>query len=428
MSWFSEAFGRLVASLQRFAQPAALKTTFMGREVDYAQHDMRAPRDPQNMTVEDLWATQPHLRTVIDFRARNIAQLGVQLFEADGEQRARVRGTEVSKLLGRPNPYMTGYDLIYDLVATRSLYDTAYWFIMEGDSGKVIHPFPPAWVTPLADSHFGPRSYRVQVPGVDRYVDVPGDNVVEFRGWTPTPSLVTSSPVETLRMVLEEQHSSRKHRLQLWRRNGRVGSYIARPKDAAPWDDTARRRFMDMFTAFTGDNAKAGGVPILEDGMELKRNAFTSADEQWAESVKISLETVAQVYQVNPTMVGVLEGTNYSNMKEFNRALYRTSLGPDIVQIEERITEFVLPLLDAPDDQFVKLNVESMLRGSFEEQAKIMSTSTGGPWMTRNEARALMDMSPLDEGDELIVPKNVSEGGQASPQDGGDGRPEEDES
>ena len=428
MSWFSEAFGRLVASLQRFAQPAALKTTFMGREVDYAQHDMRAPRDPQNMTVEDLWATQPHLRTVIDFRARNIAQLGVQLFEADGEQRARVRGTEVSKLLGRPNPYMTGYDLIYDLVATRSLYDTAYWFIMEGDSGKVIHPFPPAWVTPLADSYFAPRSYRVQVPGVDRYVDVPGDNVVEFRGWTPTPSLTTSSPVETLRMVLEEQHSSRKHRLQLWRRNGRVGSYIARPKDAAPWDDTARRRFMDMFTAFTGDNAKAGGVPLLEDGMELKRNAFTSADEQWAESVKISLETVAQVYQVNPTMVGVLEGTNYSNMKEFNRALYRTSLGPDIVQIEERITEFVLPLLDAPDDQFVKLNVESMLRGSFEEQAKIMSTSTGGPWMTRNEARALMDMSPLDEGDELIVPKNVSEGGQASPQDGGDGRPEEDES
>src|SRR5690625_711768 len=94
MSWFSEAFGRLVASLQRFAQPAAFKSTFMGREVDYAQHDMRAPRDPQNMTVEDLWATQPHLRTVIDFRARNIAQLGVQLFEANGEQRARVRGTE----------------------------------------------------------------------------------------------------------------------------------------------------------------------------------------------------------------------------------------------------------------------------------------------------------------------------------------------
>src|SRR5699024_12571869 len=122
MSWLSEAFGRLVASLQRFAQTAALKTTFMGREVDYAQHDMRAPRDPQNMTVEDLWATQPHLRTVIDFRAGNIAQLGVQLFEADGEKRARVGGSEVLWILGRVDPYMCGCELSYVLVEYRLLY------------------------------------------------------------------------------------------------------------------------------------------------------------------------------------------------------------------------------------------------------------------------------------------------------------------
>lgn len=426
MSWFSEAFGRLATALQRWAQPGSFRATFMGRDVEYFQHDMRNPRDPQHMSIEDLWATQPHLRTVIDFRARNIAQLGAQLFEADGEERFRVRGTEAAKLLRRPNPYMTGYELIYDLVATRSLYDTAYWFILDGDAGKVIHPFPPSWVTPRADSFFGARSYRVQIPGYDQFVDVPGDQVVEFRGWTPTKTLTTNSPVETLRMVLEEQYSSRKHRLQLWRRNGRVGTYITRPSDAPSWDDTARRRFMDMFKAFTGDQgAKSGGVPLLEDGMELKRNQFTSADEQWAESVKISLETVAQVYQVNPTMVGVLDGTNYSNMREFNRALYRTSLGPDIRQVEERITEFVLPLLGASDDQFVKLNVESMLRGSFEEQARVMSTSVGGPWMTRNEARALHDMPSVDGGDELITPLNVTEGGQSSPLDGGEGRPPE---
>ena len=123
-------------------------------------------------------------------------------------------------------------------------------------------------------------------------------------------------------------------------------------------------------------------------------------------------------------MVGVLQGTNYSNMREFNRALYRTSLGPDIRYIEERITQFVLPLIGGSDDEFVKLNVESMLRGSFEEQAAVLSTSVGGPWMTRNEARSLQDMAPLDDGDELITPLNVIEGGQSSPQDGGDGPPE----
>lgn len=421
VSWFSEVFGRLASAVQALGTPAAFRTTFLGQEVEYVQHDMRSPKDPRHMTVEDLWASQPHLRTVVDFRARNIAQLGVQLFKSDGDERSRVRGTPAAKVLKRPNSYMTGYDLIYDLVATRSLYDTAYWVILPGDAGTEIHPFSPAWVTPRAESLVGPRTYRLQMPGTSTYVDLPPEKVVEFRGWTPIPSLSTSSPVETLRMTLEEQFASRKHRLQLWRRNGRVGSYIHRPKDAPSWDNTARKRFMDMYKAFTGnDGEKAGGVPMLEDGMEIKRVGFTSADEQWAESVRLSLETVAQVFQLNPVVVGSSEGASYNTVRELHRAIYRTMLGADIRQIEERITAFVLPLLGADDSEFVKLNVESMLRGSFEEQASVLSTSVGAPWMTRDEARALQDMPALDEGQGagVVTPLNVLIGGQASPQDG----------
>jgi hypothetical protein len=58
------------------------------------------------------------------------------------------------------------------------------------------------------------------------------------------------------------------------------------------------------------------------------------------------------------------------------------------------------------------------MRGSFEEQAGVLSTSVGAPWMTRNEARAKQNMSAIDGGDELITPLNVLVGGQASPQDG----------
>src|SRR5690606_4605638 len=127
----------------------------------------------------------------------------------------------------------------------------------------------------------------------------------------------------------------------------------------------------------------------------------------------------------NPVVVGSSEGASYNTVRELHRAIYRTMLGADIRQIEERVTAFVLPMLGASDDHFVKLNVESMLRGSFEEQASVLSTSVGAPWMTRNEARALSDMPAVDGGDELITPLNVIEGGQPSPQDGGEGRPPE---
>lgn len=427
MSWWREAWGRFAQAMQSWGMPGVFSSSlsYHPSEVTYYQHDMRRSFDPENMTVEDLWATQPHLRTVVDFRARNIAQLGMKLFRADAETRERVRDSDVARVLRCPNQYMTGYELLYDLVASRALYDVAYWVIIDGDSGKEIHPFPASWVKPVVDNYFGAaRTYRVQPPGMDAYVELSGGQVVEFRGWTPSPTMAPSSPVETLRLILEEQYSARKHRSQLWKRGPRVGAFVTRPRDAAQWDNTARRRFMDMLRAFQSDaGEKAGGVPLLEDGMEMKRLSFTSADEQWSESVKLSLEAVAQVYQLNPAVVGSTDGTAYSSIRELHRAVFRTMLGADITAIEERITAFVLPLLGAGDDEYIRLNVEKMLRGSFEEQASVLSTSVGGPWMTRNEARALQDMAPMDTGDDLIVPLNVIEGGQASPQDGGDGRP-----
>lgn len=414
------AFGDALTRFIMARLPARFRTTFMGRTVEAFVNPSGS--SPENMSVEDLWRTQPHLRTVVDFRAANIAQLGLQLFSTDGnDERKRDRTSVAAEVLRKPNPHMTGSELIYDLVATKSLYDTAYWFIGVGEDGRPqIYPFPPLWVTPVTgDSMWTIEEYRLQPPGVDTIVRVPSDQVIEFKGWTPDPTMEAQSPVETLRLLLEEQHHSRKHRIQLWRRNGRVGSYIARPKDAPSWEAGDRKRFYQMFEAFTGEKGpRAGGVPILEDGMTIEQTGFKSADEEWAESVKLSLETVAQVYRINPTMVGVLDAANYSNVREFNRSLYTNSLGPDIKMIEDRIDAFVLDKIGGSPGQFVKFNVESKLRGSFEEQAAVMSTSVGGPWMTRNEARKLSDLPALDDGEDLIVPLNVITGGQASPQDG----------
>lgn len=418
------SFGSALARFMLNRLPARFRSTYWGRDVEAFINPGLGDKSPADMTVEDLWRTQPHLRTVVDFRASNIAQLGLQAFKIDGNgERSRDYTSVAAQVLKRPNPFMTGSELVYDLVASKSLYDTAYWFFATDDTGQpTIYPFPAAWVTPIAsEGGWGATEYQLQPPGATKVVRVPSDQVVEFKGWTPDPFMDATSPVETLRLILEEQHHSRQHRVQLWRRNGRVGAYIHRPKDAPQWDGQARRRFYEMFEAFTGDRGeRAGGVPLLEDGMEVRATSFKSADEQWAESVKLSLETVAQVYRINPTMVGVLDAANYSNVREFNRSLYTNSLGPDIKMIEDRIDTFVLPKLGAGPDTFVKFNVESKLRGSFEEQAEVMSTSVGAPWMTRNEARRLQDLPSLDGGDELITPLNVLEGGQASPRDGGE--------
>lgn len=383
------------------------------------------------MGPEELFRTQPHLRTVITFIARNIAQLPLQTFVrvSDGD-RVRDRQDPVARLLSQPNPDTTQYELMYGTIADLKLYDLAIWAIVpssEAPSGWQIRQIPPMWVmrtgggtvwSPewveiVAPNHRGGRTILRNEPGSPR-------QFLLFHGYRPGDPSGYVSPVDSLKEILSEQISAWIFRQQMWTRGGRVGTFISRPA-GAEWSDEARQKFArDWKDKWSGNHgSSAGGTPILEDGMTLQRVAFTSREQEWSEVAKLSLSTVAAVYHTSPTMVGVLDNANYSNVREFKTMLYTDTLGPDLAMIEDRLNTFLVPAISDSPDIYVEFNVDEKLQGNFEEQAAVMTTSVGGPWMTRNEARARRNLPALPGGDSLIVPLNVLIGGQSSPNDGG---------
>lgn len=376
----------------------------------------------ERYSIEKMWETQPNLRTVVDFYARNISQLGLHVFERDGEETNRVRTGPVASALAKPNDSDTLTELLYALVGDWALYEDVYVVALpNAEGGKNLRVIPSSWVTPKYKDSFQVEYYAISQSEGGVLKLQPAD-VCRFKGWTPGDTKKGTSRVQTLRLILEEQHHARIYRKQIWRKAGRFGGFLTRPKDAPGWDNSARKRFYSMWEAFTGDSgARAGQDPLLEDGMDYKRAGFAAKEDQFVESSKLSLETVAQVYHVNPTMIGMLDNANFSNVREFRRGLYGDTLGPVLRMIEDRFNTFLLPMLGAPENQYVEFNVEAKLRGSFEEQSNVVSTATGAPWQTRNEARKLFNLKPVEGGDELIVPLNVLVGGQASPQDGGPG-------
>lgn len=399
-------------------------TTFMGREVVVITPGVGVDSEPMGLTPEQVWRTQPHLRTVVDFLARNVAHLGLHVFDTRGGDRVRDRDSVVSLLMRQPNQHMTTFELIYDLVGNLALHNRAYWFVYESVdtlSGWAIQPFPASWVKTSYGSYWEPKEYVVSPPdSPDKAVKFKPENVLAFEGWSPLPSK-SSSPVETLRLTLEEQYHARKHRTLVWRRAGRVGGYITRPVDAPRWDNQDRRRFLKMFEEFTRSGSKTGGTPIFEEGMRLETAEFNSANAEWAESVKLSLVTVAQVYQVNPVMVGVLDNANYSNAKEFSKSLYTNTLGPQIRMIEQRLNTFLLPMLgEDPGAKLLEFNIEEKLRGSFEEQAAVAASAVGAPYMTRNEIRRMNNLPAIEGGDALVTPLNLDIESVSRETDGGD--------
>ena len=100
--------------------------------------------------IDRLWREQPHLRTVVGFIARNIAQLGWHVFERDDQDgRNRLRDTPLALLLSTPNGQDTAYDLVYATVASMCLYDQSYWYIAvdpKAPSGWSIRHIPTTWI------------------------------------------------------------------------------------------------------------------------------------------------------------------------------------------------------------------------------------------------------------------------------------------
>lgn len=378
-----------------------------------------------NQPIEKLWREQPHLRTVVGFIARNIAQLGWHVYERDEDNgRNRVRDSPLAVLLGAPNGQETAYELVYATVASLCLYDIAYWYVApdtESPSGWVIRQIPNKWVVGhVGGTAFSVDAWRVAIPSSSgKFVEIPSEEMVVFRGWNPVDTKTGTSPVFALKAIMAEQIHAQVYRDQMWQRGGRVGNWIYRPANT-PWSPEAKAKWIEAYRSnFAGDDApRAGGEPLLEDGMELRTSRFSAKDEQWVEAAKLSLETCCQVYYINPTMVGVLDNANYSNVREFRRMLYGDNLGPAIEFLQQRINRDLVPRLTKPpttSHTYVEFNLQSKLAGSFEEQADLLGKAIGGPWMTINEGRAKQNMPHVDGGDDLIVPLNVTQPGDQNP-------------
>ena len=372
-------------------------------------HEIRALVDKLGrFTAADLHATQPNLRAVVDFRARNVAQLGLHVYKPVDKGRERDRTSVAALVMDDPNPAQTGYQLIYSLVADMDLYDEAFWVIAKGNNGWAIRPLPVADVIKREGSEWH-GTFAVTVNQGGKPVRVPAENLIHFRGYSPTYGSRGSSPVTALRDTLTEQVAAQKYRLSVWNNGGLISSYITRPKDAGDWSKEARSRFRDRMRDFRSGGVESGGMPVLEDGMKIEAGALNSKEQQYVEAAQLSLATVARTYHVNPAMLGETGGVTYANMREFRKSLYGETLGPLLRMIEDYLNTRLLPILGITDGTYYEFNVKEKLRGSFEEEAEVLSKAIGGAgYMSPNEARATQNLPPVEGGENVFQPLNMA--------------------
>lgn len=357
-----------------------------------------------------MYRRQPAVRAVVDFLARNIAQLNPKVYERVGNtDRLEVGDHPLATLLRHPNPATTRYAHLRDTVSDIAIYDRAYWRKVQQGNQRAIARIAPSKLH--AETVEGRTVYRTPDGKT-----IPRDQLVIFHGYSPDGDDQGVSPLETLRRVLQEEAAAQENREGMWRNAARQSGAIERPIDAPTWSPEARERFRaDWESTMTGGN-NAGRTAILEEGMTWNAASFSPKDTEYIAGRRLTYEEVAIQYGIHPGLVGFITGAQGA-VEAHHRQLYQDTLGPWLRMMQDEFELQLLPWVEpfnANRTVYVEFNLAEKLKGSFEEQQKALATAVGVPHMSINEGRAKVNLPRIDEvwADTPVQPLNVMYGGQ----------------
>ena len=364
------------------------------------------------MSIRGVWESQPSVRKVVSFMASTVAALPWRVYRAEDGGRERLHDSPAETLVRRPTRFTSSADLVTGLALDWLLYGSACAVLVDEEIVRV-----PAPLLMLSTDVFGRVNDVATVAGGETVslADLP---VALMHGWDPDGSGAVA-PVRTLRALLAELSEAEGWRRRMWTDVPRVSAQVTRPKDAPRWSDEKRERFLQAMADFKSSTS-GGSIPVMEDGMKLESAPQVQPDLSSASSVRTLTDIeVAGYFGVPPELLGMREA-NYGGYAALRRDLYTRVLGPLIGRIEDALNAEIVPALAGGDTAvYGMLDRTEAQDGTLLERVQALQSATGGPVMTRAEARERLDLPYLEGTEELIVPLNVIQGGQASPTDSG---------
>jgi HK97 family phage portal protein len=361
----------------------------------------------QSANYSWLYARSPALRKVVDLIVRNIGQLDLRLYEEISEDERQPRPNHPAALsLRYPSETVTQDKWIRSMLKDFLLYDNAYSLLVPATAGQIwIERMPAHMVEVRGSSLFTAEGYRLwRRDGT--FTDLTPDQVLHWHGENPDDPRIGLSHLDTLRDVLAEDVALRQATVELANAGLTEPAWVYRPLEAPEWTNEARKGFeADLENRLRRRNKTP---VVLEEGMEMKSFGVSPKDAEMMSLRKWAVAECATEYGVPLGMVGLAD-----NVEEAREEFYADCLPPYCEDFTGTLNQRILVRAYNWTEGCFEFNLDEKLMGN--ERLKTLVSATGRAVMTTDEARAKLNLPPVDGGDELVTPMNVVVGDNPKP-------------
>ena len=349
--------------------------------------------------------------------ANGVSQVPFRVYKEDGKGgREPATDHALSKLIyRRPNRWQTSYEFRETLMFHVLLTGNAYVFVNRvGRERKVVE------LIPIEPKHVSVR----QLPDLSLEYRVTSDTGTaktfsadaiwhlrgpSWNGWQGLEAVKLAREAIGLSISLEQGQAE-------FQKNGaRTSGVLALTNKVSPEKYEQLAAWLDKHLP---GGERFGKPIIVDDAAKYASMAMSAVDQQLIETRKHQIEEICREFGVMPIMVGHADKTaTYASAEQMFLAHVVHTLSPWYQRIEQSADVNLLSEEDLAEGYYTKFTPNALMRGAASDRAAFYTAALGTTqqpgWMTKNEVRALEELSPVEGGD--TFPELIT--GQQAPSD-----------
>lgn len=287
------------------------------------------------------------------------------------------------KLLAKPNPWMTQYELKYGIVGCLELGGNTYIELV-GDKDKVpteLYLLLPYRTKIVPDPKAFILGYLYEIMnGVVKYTP---EQISHIKYWHPRSQYYGLSPIQAAELSIITDLNAATYNKNFFNNSARPDGLLTTDQELS---DAAYRRLRKMWQQAHGGVKQAHRIAIGELGLRWQQTGLTSKDMEFINSRKLSSKEIMGIYGITD-----FDESSYSNLVSRKRQFYEDVIGPLLILIQDKLNKDIASRFG--DDLYIEFDL-TFIQGMREDR----------------EAEARVDSAYVDRGIKTINQIRVEKG------------------
>lgn len=291
------------------------------------------------------------------------------------------------EVLADPDPYESNrYEFILQTMSSLLLHGNSYGLIVRNGSKPVgITPLHPYQMNVLANKNGSGRQY------LHLGHEIPNEDMLHIRWFTPPQSLVGISPLLQQRTVMGLALAMDKYLAQWYGEGGTPSGVLESDKPVS--SEQARL----LRETWEGSQRKHRRPAVLSDGLKWRPVTVSAVDMEFNMTRDAIVTEVGRIFRVPSHLLNIKgDGQTYSNVEQASINFLTYTLQPWLTRLEIAFSKIL------PYGVDVEFDPSSLLRLDATTRAKVDQMNISSGLTNANEIRIGEGKDPYEGGDKFV--------------------------